>query len=122
MNVGRSIIPVLIAMGALSPTLAAQSKIPQTDSAQSQARRHAIGVGFVATLGANWQMEAAEVGYVRRPSHGLAAIGLAGRLGTFVDESAMLGANKGVVFGATLSARTQMKRLAQLGATGPGTR
>ena len=95
--------------------------IPPSSPLPPKPRPHAIGVGFVASLGANWQMEAAEVGYVRRPSHGLAAIGLAGRLGTFVDESAMLGANKGVVFGATLSARTQMKRLAQLGAEEPGT-
>jgi hypothetical protein len=66
-------------------------------------------------------MEAAEVGYVRRPSRGLAAIGLAGRVGTFVNESTMLGVNKGVVFGATLSARTHMKAIAQLGAEEPGT-
>ncbi len=118
---GRSIIPVLIAMGALPPTLAAQSKIPQADSAQSQARRHAIGFGFVATLGANWQVEAAEIGYVRRPSHGPAAIGLAARVGTFINESTMLGGQKGIVLGATLSARTHMKSIAQFGADEHGT-
>src|SRR5882762_8062231 len=121
MNVGRSIIPVLIAMGALSTTLTAQSKAPQADSAHSQARRHAIGFGFVATLGANWQVEAAEIGYVRRPSRGPAAIGLAARLGTFINESTMLGGQKGIVLGAVLSARTHMKSIAQFGADEHGT-
>jgi hypothetical protein len=84
-------------------------------------RRHAIGFGFVATLGANWQMESAEIGYVRRPSRGFAAIGVAARLGTFMNESSMLGSNKGAVIGATLSARTHMKSIAQFGADEHGT-
>ena len=100
------------ALGAQTPSTAAGSKIPGP---------HAIGFGLVATLGANWQIESAEIGYVRRPSRGLAAIGLAGRLGTFVNESAMLGGNQGFVFAATLSARTHMKSIAQLGAEEPGT-
>ena len=117
----RSIVPILVALGALSTTLAAQSNTAQSNSAQSPKGPHAIGFGFVATLGANWQMEAAEIGYVRRPSRGLAAIGFAGRVGTFMNESSMLGGNKGVVFGATLSARTHMKSIAQLGAEEHGT-
>jgi len=120
--VGRSIVAILLAVGALSPTLAAQSNTVQSDSAQSpKERRHAIGFGFVATLGANWQMESAEIGYVRRPSRGFAAIGIAARLGTFMNESSMLGSNKGAVFGATLSARTHMKSIAQFGADEHGT-
>ncbi|HLQ60097.1 MAG TPA: hypothetical protein VK113_11325 [Gemmatimonadales bacterium] len=75
----------------------------------------------MATLGANWQIESAEIGYVRRPSHGLAAIGLAGRVGTFINESTMLGGNQGIVFAAALSARTHMKSIAQLGAEEHGT-
>lgn len=119
---GRSIVAILLAVGALSPALAAQSNTVQSDSAQSpKERRHAIGFGFVATLGANWQMESAEIGYVRRPSRGFAAIGIAARLGTFMNESSMLGSNKGAVFGATLSARTHMKSIAQFGADEHGT-
>ncbi|HEY3219509.1 MAG TPA: hypothetical protein VGJ80_02155 [Gemmatimonadales bacterium] len=75
----------------------------------------------MATLGAYWQIEAAEIGYVRRPSRGLAAIGLSGRIGTFMNESTMLGGTRGVVFAATLSARTRMKSIAQFGAEEPGT-
>jgi len=120
--VRRSITSVLVALGALSTTLAAQSNTVQSDSAQTtKQRRHAIGFGFVATLGANWQIEAAEIGYVRRPTHGLAAIGVAGRVGTFMNESTMLGGTQGIVFGATLSARTRMKSIAQLGAEEHGT-
>jgi hypothetical protein len=107
---------MLVALGALSTTLAAQS-----NTAQSPKGPHAIGFGFVATLGANWQMESAEIGYVRRPARGLAAIGIAGRVGTFMNESAMLGGNTGIVFAATLSARTHMKSIAQLGAEEHGT-
>jgi hypothetical protein len=121
LNVGRSITSLLIALGALSTTLAAQSNTSQSNSAQSPKGPHAIGFGFVATLGANWQMEAAEIGYVRRPARGLAAIGIAGRVGTFMNESSMLGGNKGIVFAATLSARTHMKSIAQLGAEEHGT-
>jgi len=81
----------------------------------------ALGFGFAATLGANWQIESAEIGYVRRPAHGLAAVGFGGRVGTFVNESAMFGGSRGVVFAATLSARTPMKSVAQLGAEERGT-
>lgn len=113
----RSMIPMLIALGALSTTLRAQSNAAQANTE----RGHAIDVGFVATLGANWQIESAEIGYVVRPSRGLAAIGLAGRVGTFLNESTMLGGSQGVVFAATLSARTQMKSIAQFGADENGT-
>jgi hypothetical protein len=116
-DVGRSIVVVALALGsALSSTLVAQ-----VSPAQSNARPHAIGFGFVATLGDNWQMEAAEIGYVRRPSHGFAALGISGRLGTFMNESTMLGGSQGVVFAGTLSARTHMKSIAQLGAEEHGT-
>ena len=103
---------MLVACGALSTTLAAQS---------NNVRPHAIGFGFVATLGANWQMESAEIGYVRRLQRGLAAISLAGRLGTFINESTMLGGTRGVVFGATLAGRTRMRTIAQFGEDEHGT-
>jgi hypothetical protein len=105
-------IAVLVAWGALSTTLTAQS---------NRERPHAIGFGFFATLGANWQVEGAEIGYVRRPSRSFAAIGLAARVGTFINESTMLGGTRGAVLAATLSARTRMKSIAQFGAEEHGT-
>lgn len=103
---------MLVACGALSTTLAAQS---------NNVRPHAIGFGFVATLGANWQMESLEIGYVRRLQRGLAAISLAGRVGTFINESTMLGGNRGMVVGATLAGRTRMRSIAQFGEDEHGT-
>lgn len=108
----RSIVSMLIACGALSTTLGAQSRAN---------RAHAIGFGFVATVGDNWQVETAELGYVHRPRHGLAAISLAGRVGTFINESVMVGGMRGVVVGATLSGRTRMRSIAQLGQEEHGT-
>jgi len=125
--VGRSIVAMLVALGALSTTLAAQSNTVQSNTVQSDSapapkeRPHAIGFGFFATLGANWQIESAEIGYVRRPQHGVAAIGVAARLGTFMNESTMMGGNKGFVFATTLSARTHMKSIAQFGQDEHGT-
>ena len=43
------------------------------------------------------------------------------RIGTFMNESTMLGGSKGVVFAGTLSARTHMKSIAQLGSDERGT-
>ena len=113
----RSVASLLVALGAVATTLGAQSVAGKSKTPGP----HAIGFGLVATLGANWQIESAEIGYVRRPSRGLAAIGLAGRVGTFVNESSMLGETQGVVFAATLSARTHMKSIAQFGTEEHGT-
>ena len=113
----RSLSSLLVALGALAPTLGAQSPAEKSNAPGA----HAIGFGLVATLGMNWQIESAEIVYVRRPARGFAAIGLAGRLGTFVNESQVSGANRGFVFAATLSARTRMKSIAQLGTDENGT-
>lgn len=75
----------------------------------------AISFGYFATLGANWQIEAVEIGYVFRRARGLAAISLASRLGQFVDQSTYLGGSRGMVFSAAVSARTGMIEIAQLG-------
>jgi len=115
---GRSIVVLLLlALSASSPTLAAQApKSDSTSKAPPQARSpHAIGFGFFATLGSYWQIEAIEVGYVRTMSRGLAAFSLTGRLGTFIDETAVMGGSRGMVFATTLATRTRMKRIAQLG-------
>ena len=117
MDVGRSMVVMSLALGALSSRLAAQESAAQSNKQAP----HAIGFGFVATLGDNWQMESAEIGYMRRPSRGLAAIGVSARIGTFMNESTMLGGSKGVVFAGTLSARTHMKSIAQLGSDERGT-
>jgi hypothetical protein len=103
---------MLVALGALSTTLGAQSRGNRT---------HAIGFGFVATVGDNWQVETAELGYVHRPARGLAAISLAARVGTFINESMMVGGTRGFVTGLTLSGRTRMKSIAQLGQEDHGT-
>lgn len=116
----RSIaVPVMLALGGLSATLAAQT--PQGDSSTKAPSRHAIGFGYFATLGSYWQIEAVEVGYVRHLSRGLSAISLTGRLGTFIDETGVIGGSRGMVFATTLAARTRMKRIAQLGEDEKGT-
>jgi len=119
-DVRRSIVVLALAFGAASPQLGAQASAAQSDKPAAPPA-HAIGFGFVATLGAYWQMETAEIGYVRRPSRGLAAIGVSARIGTFMNESSMLGGSQGVVFVGTLSARTHQKSIAQLGSDEKGT-
>src|SRR5437764_14248316 len=103
-NVHRSIAPMLMAFGALSTTLAAQSG----DSVKTVPSNHAIGFGYFATLGSNWQIEAVEVGYVHRLSHGLAAFSIAGRVGTCIDESAVLGGSRGMLFRITVPTLASM--------------
>jgi hypothetical protein len=100
-----------IASAALSTTLGAQSRN----------RAHAIGLGFFATVGDNWQIETAELGYVHRPKRGLAAISVAARVGTFINESMMVGGMQGVVVAATVAGRTRMRSIAQFGQDERGT-
>jgi hypothetical protein len=117
--VRRSIVSMFALLGGLSTTLPAQrvASVPRI-------RPNAIQFGFISTLSANWEVEALEIGYVRRPAHGLAAISLSARAGTFINESTMLGGTQGFAIGATLAGRTHMKSVAQLGddehATGIG--
>jgi hypothetical protein len=93
---------MLVVLGALSTPLAAQTK--------------AIGVGFVATLGSGWQIEGGEVGYVRRTARGpVRAWSLGARLGSFIDEGAILSGSRGFVFAATLAARSGRLKVAELG-------
>jgi hypothetical protein len=47
-------------------TLAFQSP----DSVSRDSSNHAIAFGYFATLGASWQIEAVEIGYVRHPNRG----------------------------------------------------
>lgn len=77
----------------------------------------AISFGYFATLGANWQIEALELGYVlRRPRpRGFVAISLATRFGAFLEQSTYLGGTRGAVFAAAVSTRTRMIEISQLG-------
>lgn len=95
---------------AASPLLRAQTPKTARDSSY-----RAISFGYFATLGANWQIEAFEVGYVFRRARGLAAISLASRIGSFVDQSGYLTDSRGMVYAAVLSARTRVLEIAQLG-------
>lgn len=114
----RSTASMLVLLGALSTPLAAQSEpaaAPQTEAAP-QPRPNAIGVGFAATLGNGWQIESGEIGYVRRSTHGaIRALSVGARLGSFIDEGAIIGGNRGFVFAGTLAARTGRLMLAELG-------
>lgn len=120
-------ISLLLAVVALPSGLAAQSSTapasPPTapTPAAVKTRAHYLGFGFFATLGANWQMEGIEVGYVRRLQRGPAAVSVSGRVATFINESTMLGGTQGIVFGGTLAARTRMHSIAQFGAEEKGT-
>ena len=107
----RSMVSLVIVFGALSAGLAAQSPF----------RSHALGLGFVATVGDNWQIETAELGYVHRPRRGLAAMSLAVRGGAFVNESRMVGGAQGFVGAVVLSGRTRMRSIAQFGQDERGT-
>jgi hypothetical protein len=94
---------MLVALGALSTRLAAQSG-------------GAIGVGFAATLGGGWQIESGEIGYVRRSAYGpFRALSLGARVGSYTDEGAIIGGNRGFVFAPTFAARTGRLMLAELG-------
>lgn len=88
---------------------------PPPDSVPRDSSNHAITFGYFATLGTNWQIEAMEVGYLRHPKHGAAAVAIAGRLGTFMEESAVLSASRGAVFAVAISARTHMRQISELG-------
>ncbi len=84
---------MLVAWGALSTSLLAQSP-----------RRNAIGFGFAATLGPGWQIEGGDIAYIHRRSGGLlGAMSIGARLGTFIDEGAILGGSRGIVFVASSS-------------------
>jgi hypothetical protein len=95
---------MLVVLGTLSTPLAAQTG------------GGAIGVGFTATVGSGWQIESGEIGYVRRTARGpVRALALTARLGSFIDEGAILGGARGFVFAGTLSARSGRLMLAELG-------
>jgi hypothetical protein len=116
--VRRSTASMLILLGALSTPLAAQTEpaAAPPPEAPPQPRASAIGVGFAATLGNSWQIESGEIGYVRRARGGLVrALSLGARIGSYVDEGAILGGNRGFVFAPTLAVRSGRLMIAELG-------
>jgi hypothetical protein len=79
----------------------------------------------VATLGPSWQIEGGEVGFVRLfRGGGIGAVSIGARVGTFLDQAQILGGTRGVLFGATMAARSATASVAQFGddvnATGVG--
>jgi hypothetical protein len=91
---------------ALSTPLAAQT-----------APRGGLTLGFAGTLGGGWQIEAADVGYARALRAGpLRVASLTARLGSFMDEGAIIGGARGFVFGLTVGGHTGLWTLAELGA------
>ena len=108
----RRLILLLTLLDGPCPTLlAAQSP----DSVSRDSTKRGIGFGYFATLGGNWQIEAIEIGYVRHPERGPAALAIAARLGTFMEESAVVSAQRGAVFALAVSARTHMHQISELG-------
>ena len=100
-----------LSLASLVIAVCASTLTAQTRDSSSRA----ISFGYFATLGANWQIEAVEIGYVVRRPRGLAAISLATRWGAFIDQSTYLGGSRGMVFAAALSTRTRMLQIGQLG-------
>src|SRR2546422_3327317 len=106
-NVRRSMLTMLTALVGLSTPLAGQGG--------------ALTVGLAGTLGGGWQIEALDVGYARAVHAGpVAALSLTARLGSFIDEGAIIGGARGFVFGTRLAARTPTATIAELGADTSG--
>jgi hypothetical protein len=98
----RSMSAMLVGLAGLSTPLAAQSG--------------GVTAGLAWTVGAGWQVEAADVGYARALRAGpLSVLALTARIGSFVDQSQIIGGARGVVFGVTVAGRTPTARLANLG-------
>ena len=112
----RSTASMLVVLAALSTPLAAQTDSARAAAPEPARGKSAIGVGFAATLGDSWQIESGEIGYVRRARRGpLRALSLGARVGSYVDEGAILGGNRGFVFAPTLAARSARLMIAELG-------
>lgn len=72
--------------------------------------------GVAATLGGSWQIEGVDLGYVRSVHVGpFRYMSVGGRVGAFVDESAITGGTRGVVGGLVLQTRTNILQLADVG-------
>jgi hypothetical protein len=80
-------------------------------------------IGYAGTIGGGWQIEGLDVGYARGVHAGpIAAMSLTARLGSFIDEGAIIGGARGFIFGTSLAARTPTAIIAELGADTSGSR
>ena len=98
----RFMIAILVGAGAVSTPLAAQTS--------------AWALGFAGTLGTAWEVEGGDLGYVRYLHAGPFRSALIGaRLGTFIDEGAIVGGTRGFLGGAVVALRTGLLPLADIG-------
>ena len=97
----RFMVPMFVALPALSTPLAAQS---------------AYTVGLAATLGDSWQIEGVDIGLVRPlrlgPVRRWTAVA---RVGSFVDQASFFGGQRGVLGGIALGVRTGSVTVAEVG-------
>src|SRR5882724_13375965 len=102
-NVRRSMLTMLTALVGLSTPLAGQG--------------NALTAGLAYTVGGGWQVEGLDFGVARAVHAGpIAALSLTARLGSFIDEGAIIGGARGFVLGTSLAARTPTATIAELGA------
>lgn len=110
----RRTVTLMLVAGAFTLASARTLSAQATETARDSSSR-AISFGYFATLGANWQIEAVEIGYVFRRARGLAAISISSRMGAFIEQSNYLGGSRGMVFAGTVSVRTRMLQIGELG-------
>jgi hypothetical protein len=76
----------------------------------------AFAFGVAATVGGSWQIEGVDLGYVTTWKAGpFRYLSIGGRVGVFVDESAITGGTRGIVGGLVLQTRTSILQLADVG-------
>ena len=80
------------------------------------AAQNALTLGLAATLGGGWQIEGGDIGLVRRISFGpFQRMTATARLGSFIDEGAIIGGAKGFIGAAILGFKTAPMNIADLG-------
>src|SRR5690349_12185915 len=88
-NVRRSIVTMLVALAALSTPLASQGG---AGAGGGGGGGGGFPGGLAFTVGGGWQIEGFDAGYIRRVHAGpIAALSLTGRVGSFIDEGAVIG-------------------------------
>jgi hypothetical protein len=101
--VRRFMASMLVVAAALSTPLIAQSSSPI-----AQLREPAWIVGLAATVGSGWQIEGADIGWVRPLAFGpLRSFSVTGRFGTFQDESSVMTGSRGFIGGLSLATQSR---------------
>jgi hypothetical protein len=109
--VRRSIVGMFVAVTGLSTALGAQGPGSTGGGAG------AWSLGIAATLGGGWQIEGLDIGLSQGVHAGpVRRLGIGGRLGSFIDEGAIIGGTQGFVGALALSARGAPVRIADVGA------